>query len=226
MIELVSIDLESARLAIADKLLEGIKPASNLKDPAKIEASIAEKRQKASEEFALHWWTAKVIAISAVSDTHQPQCWYGEDELKVLTAFGEYLFDNPDISLCGKSVVDFDIPFLCGRYMAHNLGVPNQLRTINIDRLRDVDQIFGFSHSAGQRSSLRNYAFGLNIPGKLGQGNDVAGWYAMAELGDNSQWDNIAKYCIQDSVIAHEIMCRYRKPFSTKADDSIINPPF
>jgi hypothetical protein len=226
MNEIVTIDLESVRLPQADKLLENIRPASNLKDPAKIEASIAEKRQKASEEFALHWWTAKVVAISAVSDTHQPQCWYGEDEIKVLTAFGEYLLANPSVNLCGKSVADFDVPFLCGRYMTHSLGVPAQLRTVDVSRIRDVDHIFGFSHAAGQRTSLSNYAFGLQIPGKLGKGNDVAGWYAMAELGDNSQWENIAKYCIQDSMIAHEILARYRKPFSTKADNDIINPPF
>lgn len=220
MSEIITIDLESVPLPNAPKMLEGIRPASNLKDPAKIEASIAERRQKASEEFALHWWTAKVVCISAVSDLHQPQAWYGDDEIKVLTAFGEHLLANPLSSVCGKSVADFDVPFLCGRFMAHNLGVPSQLRSVDINRLRDVDHIFGFSHTAGQRTSLSNYAFGLGIPGKLGKGNDVAAWYAL------SDWDNIAKYCIQDSMIAHEMLARYRKPFSAKATDDIINPPF
>lgn len=226
-----TIDLESVPNERAPAYVEQahIRPAANLKDPEKIAASIAEKRQKLTESFALQWWTAKVIAISVVSDEHAPLCWYGEDEAKVLSAFGEYLLANPHATLCGKSTVDFDYPMLVGRFMALNLGVPNTLRTIEVDRVRDVDQIFGFSHASGQRGSLSDYAWGLGITGKLGKGNDVAGWFNMAQLGDKTAWERITQYCIQDSIIAHELLTRYRKPFqgTVSAQDALIqNPPF
>lgn len=225
-----TIDTETVPNARALQYLETCvfqpKPKT-LKDPAKIEASILEQRQAMTEKFALHWTFCQVVCLSVVTDDDPPLCWYGEDETKILNAFGEYLKTKPWTTLCGAYTKSFDLPMLVGRYMANDLGVPDQLRLIEAHKLQDVMQIFGFSDHSEQRCSLNQMAHGLAIPAKLGHGSDVATWYNAAQLGDSTAWEKMAQYCIQDSLIAHEALNRYRKPFGTKPDEAtIINPPF
>lgn len=225
-----TIDTETVPNSRALHYLETVefKPVpKTLKDPAKIEASITEQRQAMVEKFALHWTFCQVICLSVVTDDDPPQCWYGEDESKILIAFGEFLKTRPWTVLCGAYTKSFDIPMLCGRYMAHSLGVPDQLRLVEAHKLQDVMQIFGFSDHSQQRCSLNQMAHGLDIPAKLGHGGDVSGWYNAAQLGDASAWDKLSRYCIQDSLIAHEALARFKKTFgATPMEASIIAPPF
>lgn len=224
-----TIDIETVENPLARKYpgLQTIKPAGNVKDPAKQEASIAERRQKMVEQFPLHWPFAQVVCISAIPEGQQPQVWYGEDEVKVLSAFGMFLSENPNVVICGKSTADFDVPVLAGRFIAHDLGVPDQLRTVGVHNIRDVDHIFGYSHASGQRGTLNEYAWGLQYTAKLAKGNDVASWYALAQLGDNNAWTKITEYCIHDSEIANEVLKRWKKPFATTQNPiDVTNLPF
>lgn len=223
-----TIDLESVPDKRAELLPSFLnpKPDSRLKDPLKIEESIREKRQTMKEKFALHWTTAQVVCLSVVSDEEPPLCWYGEDETAILKAFGDYLLSKSHVQLCGAYTADFDIPLLTGRFMVHDLGIPPFLRRQDPDRLSDVNQIFGYSSQSQQRGSLAAYAFALQIEGKLGHGSNVADWYNMACLGDTKAWEQMSQYCIQDSMIAHEMLKRYRKNYQGSIASQIMNPPF
>lgn len=224
------IDVETVPNPLAEKYpgLQNIKPSSNLKDPAKVEASITEKRQKMKEGFALNWPFAQVVCISAIPEDQPPLAWYGEDEVKVLSALGTFLSQHPNTVLCGKATADWDVPLLAGRFIAHNLGVPDQLRLSGIHNIRDVDHIFGYSHACGQRGTLNEYAWGMQYPPKLGQGGQVSEWYNLAQLGDAEAWQKITEYCIHDSAIASEMLRRWKKPFgqvdTTPID--VANTPF
>lgn len=198
-------DIETVKNERADSYFatKQYEPAANLKDPAKIEASIAEKRAKDLEKAPLHWWTGKVVCIGAI---HGDECltFSGEDEAVNLAKFFDWALDI-DCPLIGKSGDYFDMPFIVGRCLANDMGIPGFLRPGR--SIQDVDQIFSFSSHCDQRSNLANYAFGLGIQGKTGHGSDVAAMYEAKE------WEKLETYCIRDVEIVAEMMKRWLKPY-------------
>lgn len=197
-------------------------PAANLKDPAKIEQSILEKRQKDMDKAALHWWTGKVICIDAdlVGGTGRPisKSFFGNDEKALLIDFFDWLYEavqfNSNVILIGKSSDFFDTPYLVGRALAHDLGILQCLRPYR--PITDIDQIFSFSSQCEQRSSLSNYAFGLGIDGKTGHGSQVSTMYAEAIMGNENQWQAISAYCAQDNNISKIMLKRWLKHYVPK----------
>ena len=186
----------------------------NYKDPAKIEAAIAEKRAKDIDQAALNWWTGAVVCIQA-SAGDEKFAGVDLDEKKLLLSFGEWLSKHYDKVLVGKSSKTFDVPFLVGRYMAHDLGVPTNLRTVDRFRVTDIDQIFGHSITSGQVSTLSNYAFGLGIKGKSASGNHVADMVNQYLLGDKTKLTELENYCRQDVAITEEVLRRFLKNFES-----------
>lgn len=187
---------------------------ANYKDEAKIEAYINERRLEDQRQAALYWWTGKIVCVS-VKPIAQPGLGgltvVGDDELALLTRLLDYLAADPSFTLIGKSSEYFDVPYVIGRALAHDLGIPECLRPFR--GITDVDQIFGFSQAAGQRSRLSDYAFGLRIDGKLGHGSDVGTWYQQAVLGDQAAWTQIRTYCEKDVDIVCEMVRRWNKVY-------------
>lgn len=181
----------------------------------KLDNSVLEQRQKMIETAALYWWSGKIVCITAkIRNKKPPMIWFGSNEAKILSKFFDWLAENPGIPLIGKSSDDFDVPFIIGRAMAHNLGIPYHLRMGKPDYLSDIDKIWGFSKAAPQRSSLNNYCIGLGIKQKIAHGTDVAKWYDMAMSGDDTQWKKITEYCVDDTMIVDTILDRYLKPYN------------
>ncbi len=216
---IIAFDIETIRRPDTDDYFRSkvYKAPGNLKDPEKIRAAIEEKRRTDYEDAALYWWTNQVVCITAIP-TDEPDwavAFYGDDENKVLRDF----FDQVRVWSCsprlvGKSSKHFDEPVLVGRSLAHDIGVPDFLRTTQYPK--DVDDLFSFSSQCSQRSTLSNYAYGLGISGKSGRGDDVAQWHAEATLGNADKWGLIAAYCLQDSKIVAEMMRRWMKPYESK----------
>lgn len=210
------IDLETtandqAPLYYKDKVY---KAPANYKDPAKIEAYQLERRHEDQERAALTWWTGKIICatIRSLSGRFTTKTWVGDNELAILVPLLDLIAEQGEqIQIIGMCADTFDRPFLIGRCMAHDLGVPPGLKTYR--PIGDVNDIFGFSHAAGQRGSLSDYAFGLQIAGKTGRGSDIAGWYNEALLGNAQRWQDIAKYNVQDVDIVAEMLTRYHKAY-------------
>ncbi len=222
----VVIDIETVENARAKELFQKTvyKPAANLKDPAKIEQSILEKRQKDMDQAALHWWTGKVICLCAnvlqgVGPVpEKAKTFIGDDEKELLMSFYDWLTSlctrSHGVTVVAKSGEYFDLPFLVGRSLVHDIGIPEVLRPRRA--LNDIDHIFSYSTNCDQRSSLQNYAFGLGVTGKLFHGSEVAGMYAQVQMGDTDQWKVIGAYCAQDTDIATEILKRYLKSYSAR----------
>jgi len=206
--QFVVIDIETVRNARADAYFASkvYEPAANLRDPVKIAASIEERREKDTEKAALYWWTGQVICIGAIDlDTDKRQVFFGNDEREVLDGFFDWVPKGANV--IAKSGDYFDMPFMVGRALYHNLGIPDFLRlTRNIG---DVNHIFGFSSRNDQATTLDNYAFGIDFPGKLAKGSDVA------EMHAEQRWKDIEAYCMQDTLIAAEMLKRWLKPFPT-----------
>ncbi len=218
VIDIETVENERAKELFARKTYH---PASNLRDPAKIEQSILEKRQKDMDQAALHWWTGKVICICAnVISNHpeKPLTLFGDDERELLCAFYDWLWGvtsrSNGATVLGKSGDYFDIPFLVGRSLAHDLGLPEALRTRG--HIRDIDHIFSFSSQCDQRTSLDNYAFGLGVKGKTGHGSSIAGLYSQIQMGDETKWTDIHTYCANDTDIATTMLKRWLKTYTPR----------
>ncbi len=193
---------------------------SNYKDPAKIEAAILEKRQADMERAALSWWTGRVLCVSA-TPVNGPAAlisatFSGVDEREVLLDFFDYLAATQArgggrVIPIGKASDIFDIPFLIGRAMAHDLGVPDCLRGWR--KLTDVDLIFGPSSGLNQRGRLSDYAWGLQSGAKLAHGSGVAAMWLDIQMGLPGAWDVLTAYCEQDVAITADILRKYLKPY-------------
>lgn len=215
----LAIDIETVPNQSADAYVdqEKFEAPANYKDPEKISQAIMQKRQAALDKAALRWWTGKVICIGIVDvDNGWSEVLAGDDEAAILDDFFSLLSVKfRDYYLTSKSGKDFDFPFLVGRAMANNIGLPPQL--FSRYQITDVNEIFGRHSTATQRGKLSDYAWGLGIDGKMGSGGDIGHWYNLARLGDEAAWKYIRDYCLRDTEIVAKILKRYQKPYVQSA---------
>lgn len=183
----------------------------------KIEQDVAQKRQKLYQSGGLRWWTGQVVCIGTWDQAEDRTAFYsGVDEADVLTRFFSDLAGKYALHvLVGKQSSDFDIPFLVGRAIALNLGVPDRLRPYY--PISDVNDIFSRSHSCQQRGKLEDYAWGMGIDGKDGSWEDVLPAYQAAVLGDANALKRIETYCQRDVEITREMWLRFQKAFPAAA---------
>lgn len=202
--EYVAWDIETVPNERAEQYfaMKEYQPDARLTDPAKILADVEKKRNAEATKAGLYWWTGKVVCICAKASDAVFQM-VGDDEETLLRGFFDWADARPDSILVGKSSADFDGPFVTGRVLALDLGVPTCLRRNRTGLISDVDQIFSHSHACAQRSNLENYAWGLGMPGKNGKGSEVA------NMAAGGKWREIADYCANDVEITAEMMRRY-----------------
>ena len=209
----IVIDVETAANDKADSYFRNktIKAPARWKDEEKIKAREDEIRIEQRDKSGLNPWTARITVLCAFNGSMAT--FFGNDEKKILVDFGTYLAreeSGESVRLIGKNSKTFDFPMLIGRYIAHDLGVPNALRTTW--EPRDIDECFGYS-SQGIRGSLNDYAFLMNYDGKLGHGSNAQSMFDATAF-DESKWDDLAQYCAQDVMITAEFLQRYMKQFS------------
>lgn len=194
------------------------------KDPLKIEAykdaARAAEQKNYTEKAGLYWWTGKVCCISVAADSTVGEVatsFVGSDEKKILCEFFNYLTEferlGEPLQVVGFNSKSFDVPFVRGRAMYHNIGLPLCL-THGKRPVTDVFEIFNTSIKSRneQRNTLATYAFGLGIQGKTGSGADVAAMYEKIIKGE-AKWDDLSDYCEQDALIVYKIMDRYNKRY-------------
>jgi hypothetical protein len=219
---IVVYDIETAAGPKADEYWskKRIKAPSTWKDEAKIKAREDEKRMELREKSALYPWTAVVTTIVA-KDSDGLHKFYGNDEKLILTQFGDYLSALESrygkITLIGKNSKNFDQPFLVGRYLAHDLGVPYSIKPTQ--EPRDIDECFGYS-SQSIRGSLGDYAWLLGVKGKTSDGSNAQAMYDATAF-DDGKWDDLVEYCAQDVMITAEFLERYMKTFQPSTTDNL-----
>lgn len=120
-------DCETAPLPETELLasMPVFEPAANLKDPAKIEANIAEKRQRWLAEAALSAVTGQILCIGTLrGDTFS--LWKRESEEELIFEFLAFLQTEIQsgtriVGFCCKS---FDLPYLVRRAWRYGIKVP------------------------------------------------------------------------------------------------------
>jgi hypothetical protein len=199
------------------------KAPANYKDPLKIAAKELENREKLRDKLALHWWTGRVVLICASVDGLN-HSFISRDEVQILHWFADFLKDHQISTLMGKSSDDFDVPFLVGRYIANDIGIPSVLQPYNNRVVQDIDQWFG--HRSSQQSTLENYAWGMGIRGKTASYKKVAEWWDGYLDGNKESMPQLIAYCAQDVAIVSEFLKRTRTWNAPSWKEENLNVPF
>jgi DNA polymerase elongation subunit (family B) len=207
---LIAFDIETVVSDEGRKIIESanVSAPSNYKDQVKIDAYVEEKRKELLEKAALYWWTGKIVCISLWDvDSNIPWAMVSDNESELLRSFFSYLSEFPNHRLIGKNSDEFDSPWIRGRAMRHDLGIPKHFRLPHA--FGDVQKIFGYNRSASQVTSLKNMGEALQLnTRKSGDGSDVA------ELWRYGQHEELKAYCLDDTRMVAEIWRRYEKEFS------------
>ena len=173
----------------------------------KTDEILAEKIEERLATAALHWTTGQVVCAT-IRTMGQEFTWEGDDEKKILNmlAFELNNFWVPETSvLIGKHAEQFDRPFLIGRYMANDLGVPDMLRFPG--NVTDVEHIWG-KYNKHKPGKLGDIAVALGLEGKLAKGSNVR------DMVENEQWAELAAYNQQDVRLCEQIFARYDKKWT------------
>ena len=191
MIPLI-LDIETFSLAEADQFIEEPTAPANYKDPAKIEAYIAEKRQENLARCALDVDLCQIVAIgiSGVPGIHVELITSPDQEAAALTWWwGEQKHYD---ALCGYNILGFDLPVLIRR--SQYLGVP--VPYLNLDRYRtphiDLMERLAFNGKLKYRSlDFYSRRFGITVPDAT-KGKNID---ALVKAED---WTGVADHCRAD----------------------------
>lgn len=220
---LISYDIETVENDRAEDYWDQVHVAApqNYKDQEKITSYIQTKRYEMRDKSALYWWTAKIICISMVDEKGESRCIFGDDEKKLLgdffSIYSSLESSGSPVCLIGKNSKDFDYPMIIGRALAHNVFIPYSLRR---NKISDINDIFSYSKSCSQVGKLSDYAWGLDIKGKTSHGSQVKDMYNRVLMNEEGAWSTIAEYCINDSMIVHEMLKRYFQDKSKTSEPS------
>jgi DNA polymerase elongation subunit (family B) len=152
----------------------------NIKDPAKIEAAIAAKKQAWIDNAALDPLSGRILMVGTQADDgHYTPYPYTEQQTEwqivsdVLRTLGDYAA-SAHARIIGFNTRQFDIPFLFRRAWILGVNVPVVLREFltrrNNDQVVDLQDIWlaGAYDRSGQ--SLKQIALACDLPPKLGDG--------------------------------------------------------
>lgn len=178
MTKTIILDIETAPLPEAQlaPFMPEFAPAANLRDPEKIAASIAAKRQEWLASCALDAMTARVLAIGLlIGDTFVLIAGPATEAI-MLHEFWDSIQDSHQLHhIVGFNCCLFDLPFLIRRSWKLGVTVPLGIRRgrywgDHITDLRDVWQC-GDRQAHG---SLDTIAKHLGVGQKNGSGADFA----------------------------------------------------
>lgn len=181
-------DIETAPLP-EDQLkasMPDFKPAANLKDPEKIEASIKEKREAYLRDAALSPLTGRILAVGVRKPTGDLLIAHGEDEAdilrKVMVQLGVYI--QQQLPIAGFASRTFDLPFIRFRCAVHGISSVRLMdrykgRTYWNECFVDLMEEVGMWRERSG-NGLDAVCKALGIPGKTGSGAHFASLYKEA----------------------------------------------
>jgi predicted PolB exonuclease-like 3'-5' exonuclease len=179
-------DLETEGLPEADlaKLMPEFAAGANLKDPAKIVAAIADKKQDWLDGAALKAITGKIVAVTIAWDDTEPTMFANDPDgeiglIKIVLRELKRM-----ISVGGMAYAwnghGFDLPFLCQRAAVHNIQAFRDL-TVNVrgrfywhESLIDPKLVWSNYSPDHTGTSLKSVALALGVGEKIGSGKDFA----------------------------------------------------
>ena len=167
-------DIETAPLADAEAYLPTPKPRANLRDPAKIEADLADKAAAALDKAALDPDLCRIVAAGWECDgiVESAVCRESGEERRLLERFWKV---SRGTTLVGFNCLSFDLPVLLRRSLYLGVHAPHvPLNKYRPGRVVDLMQLLAYQGTLGYRS-LGFYCrrFSISVPDEV-TGAEVA----------------------------------------------------
>lgn len=180
------LETQAAPLAQLNAIMPQFEAAKNIKDDAKVAASIEEKKQAWIDDAALKATTGRVLAYTIAWNDQEPVVMHIDDEtteydiIKAACAdFGKIISESG--TAYGFNSHGFDVPFLCQR--ACVVGIPI-IRSYLTSRFRgrvyphdsqiDIMREWLCGNPDYKGQGLDAVAKALGLAGKTGSGKDFA----------------------------------------------------
>ena len=210
---MIFFDIETAPLMASEmnERLPEFKARANLKDEAKIEADIKDKREKFFDEAALSPFTGRVCAYgyAAAEDKKVTLIHYNgkeADEKVILTRFWN-LYINTEDSFVGFNINNFDLPFLIRRSYVWNITMPSDVYNPVYRRYgkRFIDMMDYWRLTNHQeRISLSNFAIHVGLKPKEESGKFFHEWIK----GDEDDVKKAEDYLTNDVELTRSVYMR------------------
>jgi uncharacterized protein YprB with RNaseH-like and TPR domain len=187
----------------------------NLTDPAPDPSTVFEERAGIYSEFA------KIVCISFGNIHNDAGIWKirlksiaDDDEARLLTNFARVvdrmIATYKDIRFCGHNIKEFDIPFICRRFVINNIPLPPclQLSGKKPWEITHIDtmELWKFGDNKNFTSlSLLAQVLGIPSPKNDIDGSQVAGVY-----WNDHDLQRISTYCIQDVYTTAKVYLRLK----------------
>lgn len=200
-IETIPAQSEDAREYLAAKA----KAPANLKDPAKIEAALAEKRKEAAAKSSFDGFFGHVCTI-AWDGPDGAGCVHMNDlsqERELLEVFFAQIPYQAKLTLVGHNIIGFDIPFLTRRALVLGVKLPNLACWPRNPRPWEKS-VHDTMQMAGDMVGMDRVCHALGIPGK----GDFDG-SQVAQAWADGEHEKIAEYCADDVRRTKEMHKRF-----------------
>ena len=217
------IDIETVpAFASFDSLSEGMqaeweRKARTLKhtDPTEIAASLFTERAGIFSEFA------KIVCISLGTLYKQGESWKirlrslaGHDEHRILSDLCQVIDKmsrtSKDLRFCGHNIKEFDIPFICRRFVINGLSLPHCLQLSGkkpweVTHL-DTMEMWKFGDNKNY-TSLSLLAQVLGVPSPK---SDMDGSMVGKTYWGEGDVKRISDYCIQDVLAVAKVFLKLK----------------
>jgi len=197
------LDLETVGRPDVSEYLDDVSARSNLRDPEKIAADLAKKREEAVTNAGLDWNANRIVAIGyQTEEDAEPTVLLCQDEEREVYALRKVWHAYTDRSrrLVSFNGAGFDVPTLIQRSRLLRVTVPriDQRKYGNSDQI-DLYRLLTFDDTQRTfviRRTLDNFTrlFGLDVPTDQHDGGDIA------RLVADGAWDAIAHHVRTDVV--------------------------
>lgn len=191
------LDCETAPLDNAAEYLETPEPDKRLTDPAKIRASIEEKKAAQLDKCGLDWNVARIVCVG-YQNGGTAGAFIAKNEVEETAVLRRVWDFWANYTFVGFRLRTFDLPLLIQR--SRYLGVPYPrigLARFGPVKFRDLYDELTFNDTQdtfAMRRTLTSFCkrFGLNVPADDSTGADIAG------LVREGRWDEVAAHCLAD----------------------------
>ncbi len=170
-----------------------------------------------NSQGAIYAEFSQVVCIGlgylGADDTFNVACYYSDQEISLLEKLAAVLNQFAEKKagfLCGHNIIEFDVPFLCRRYLLQGMPLPKLLEKATF---RPWDQPYIDTMKLWQLGDSRTHVslhfltqlFGIPSP----KNGEMNGKLVNTNYWQARDWHHIQTYCQKDVVAVGQLLLRY-----------------